>query len=89
MSTDHTEHSTDTYEQAQQAASFFSQLLSGWGIPGGIARILAGAIIGALAALYALSTAGCTASYSQNAEGELSYSGSIVLPEPVTVNPTK
>lgn len=83
-----TENTTDN-GQAERAASFLTRLLSGWGVPGGIARIIAGGIIGALAALYALSSTGCTASYAQNAEGDRSYSASIVLPEPITVTPNK
>lgn len=75
--------------QGARAASFLTRLLSGWGVPGGIARIIAGGIIGAFAALYALGATGCTTSYSQNAQGEVSYSGSLVLPEPVILTPTK
>lgn len=82
--------STENYNaQAARAASFLTRLLSGWGVPGGIARILAGAIIGALAALYALSAAGGPAGYSQNAAGDRSFSGSVVLPDPLTITPTK
>ena len=48
-----------------KAAGFFTSLFAGWGVPGGIARILAGAVIGALAALAALTQSGCTADYQQ------------------------
>ena len=82
-----TENTHTTNGQASRAASFLTRLLSGWGVPGGIARIIAGAAIGALAAICALGASGCTASYSQNAQGELNYSGSLVLPEPVMITP--
>ncbi len=75
--------------QAARAASFISRLLVARGVPGGIARIIAGALIGALAAMYALSATGCTASYAQNAAGDRSYSAAIVLPEPIAATPDK
>lgn len=48
-------------DKEDKAAGFFTRLLTGWGVPGGIARIIAGAIIGALAALAALTQNGCKA----------------------------
>lgn len=42
-------------------SQFFTALFSGWGVPGGLARILAGAVLGALSALWALSQMDCTA----------------------------
>lgn len=51
----------DTEDKATKAAGFFTRLLTGWGVPGGIARIIAGAILGALGALAALTQSGCTA----------------------------
>ena len=47
--------------KAKKAAGWVTGLLTGWGIPGTIARILAGAIIGAIATAAALTgTAGST-----------------------------
>ncbi len=68
-------------EQQQKAEGFLSRLFTGWGVPGSVARILAGAIVGAVAAWVALSQSGCTADYSQNADGSLQYHGTIVLPQ--------
>lgn len=42
-----------------QESDFLTNLFAGWGVPGGIARILAGAVLGALSALWALSQSGC------------------------------
>lgn len=69
----------ETDDKATKAAGFFSALFTGWGVPGGIARILAGAVIGALAALAALTQGGCTADYHQSADG-VDFSGSLVFP---------
>lgn len=71
-------------DKTTKAAGFFTSLFAGWGVPGGIARILAGAVIGALAALAALTQSGCTADYHQNADG-VDFSGSLVFPiQPIT-----
>ncbi len=74
---------TNTNEKAKKAAGWVSGLLTGWGIPGTIARILAGAIIGAIATAAALTGTGCTASYKQTAEGAVEYSHALTLPLPV------
>ncbi len=72
----------DTEEnKKEKAEGFLSRLFTGWGVPGSVARILAGAIVGAVAAWVALSQSGCTADYSQNADGSLQYHGTIVLPQ--------
>lgn len=53
--------SSGVTQKAKKAAGWVTGLLTGWGIPGTIARILAGAIIGALATAAALTgTAGST-----------------------------
>lgn len=69
----------DKAEKASKAAGCISGLLTGWGVPGAVARIIAGAIIGAVAAYLALSQSGCTASYHQTAEGTY-FDGVLVLP---------
>lgn len=74
---------TNTNEKAKKAAGWVTGLLTGWGIPGTIARIIAGAIIGAVATALALTGTGCTASYKQTAEGAVEYSHALTLPLPV------
>ena len=64
-------------------------LLTGWGIPGTIARIIAGAIVGAIATAAALTGTGCTASYKQTADGAVDYSHSLTLPLPVETSSDK
>ena len=75
----------NTDDKTTKAAGFFTSLFSGWGVPGGIARILAGAVIGALAALAALTQGGCTASYTQT-EGCIHFDGGLALPVDNTRN---
>lgn len=65
-------------DKTTKATGFFTALFTGWGVPGGIARILAGAVIGALAALAALAQSGCSADYHQSADG-VDFSGSLVF----------
>jgi len=74
---------TNTNEKAKKAAGWVTGLLTGWGIPGTIARILAGAIIGALATAAALTgTGGSTndevrstnSHHAAHAGGEISQS---------------
>lgn len=77
---------TNNENKTTQAAGWVTNLLTGWGIPGTIARILAGAIIGAICAAYAITGTGCTAAYTQTADGDVSYTGT-VIPLPLdTIN---
>lgn len=71
----------------EEKTSWLAGLLSGWGIKESWAKIIAGAIIGALAAMGALTQTGCTASYSQSAEGDIS--SSVTIAPPVTQSLTK
>lgn len=64
----------------KEKASWLTALLSGWGIRESWAKIIAGAVIGALCAAGVLSLDGCTASMSQAADGSWQYSGIIILP---------
>ena len=64
----------------QQKHTWLTALLTGWGIKESWAKVLAGAVIGALAACGLLSS--CTASYSQTAAGDLSARITIVEPQP-------
>lgn len=80
---------TNNNEKAEKVAGWLTGLLTGWGIPGTLARIVAGAIIGALATAAALSGSGCTASYKQTAEGAVDYCHSLTLPLPVDTSTDK
>lgn len=67
---------------AAKAANFVTGLLTGWGVPAAWAKAVSGAIIGAaIGALVAVGVlTGCTTSYTQTAAGDISYTGSIVIP---------
>lgn len=82
-------NTTNTNEKAKKAAGWVTGLLTGWGIPGTIARIIAGAIVGAIATAAALTGTGCTASYKQTAAGDVDYSHSLTLPLPVETSSDK
>ncbi len=58
--------------------SWLAGLLTGWGIRESWAKIIAGAVIGAAVAAGLLS--GCTATYSQAADGAVEWHGAVVLP---------
>lgn len=64
----------------KEKASWLVGLLHGWGIKESWAKVIAGAIIGALCAAGVLSLDGCTASVSQAADGSWTYTGVIVMP---------
>ncbi|MBQ4636246.1 MAG: hypothetical protein IJB64_07405 [Akkermansia sp.] len=59
--------------------SWLTGLLTGWGIKESWAKVIAGMVIGALAAAGLLSS--CTASYSQSASGDIQFSGTVVVPQ--------
>lgn len=80
---------TNKNEKAKKAAGWVTGLLTGWGIPGTIARIIAGAIVGAIATAAALTGTGCTASYKQTADGAVDYSHRLTLPLPVETSSDK
>lgn len=69
-------------DKAAKAANFVTGLLTGWGVPAAWAKALSGAIIGAvIGALVAVGVlTSCTTTYSQTADGDISYTGSIVIP---------
>lgn len=60
--------------------NWLTGLLTGWGIKECWAKILAGAIIGALSAAGLLCTSACSTNYSQTADGALEFSNRIILP---------
>lgn len=68
-------------EQAAKAAGWLISLLTGWGVPGSIARILSGAIIGAAIAVMAMAGSSCTTTYEQTAEGGTAFSN-VISPIP-------
>ncbi len=71
-------NNTTTKDTAEKAAGLLTSLLTGWGIPGGIARILTGAAIGAALAVASLLEQSCTARYSKTADGDIRYEASII-----------
>lgn len=60
--------------------SWLTGLLTGWGIKESWAKVIAGMVIGALAAAGLLTS--CTACYSQSAAGDIQFSGTVVTPQP-------
>ena len=58
---------------AEKTKGFLTALFTGWGVPGSLARILTGAVLGALSALWALSQSGCTAEWTQSPDGSSWY----------------
>ena len=76
----------EKHNQEQKAAGWLVTVLTGWGIPGSLARVLAGAIVGALAAWYVVTSTGCSVSYTQLPDGTIQAHGKVVKPAlPVTV----
>ena len=65
---------------SKEKYSWLTGLLAGWGIKKSWAKVLAGAVIGALVAAGVLT--GCTVRYTQSAAGDISARVTIVEPEP-------
>lgn len=63
--------------KTKNAHTWLTGLLTGWGVKESWAKVLAGAVIGALVAAGVLQLSGCSVDYSQSAEG-VRYHGSIV-----------
>ena len=61
-----------------KAYNWLTSLLTGWGLKESWAKLVAGALIGACVAAGVLTLDGCTASYSQTADGAIEYTGSII-----------
>ena len=66
----------------KQKFSWLTGLLTGWGIKESWAKIIAGAIIGALAAVGLLTQSSSTASYTQSASGDIAATVTLVEPQP-------
>ncbi len=64
----------------KEQASWLASLLTGWGVKESWAKVIAGAVIGALIAAGLLTQSGCTVSASQSADGSWNYSGELVQP---------
>ncbi len=71
----------------KEKANWLAGLLSGWGIKESWAKIIAGALIGALAAAGILTQTGCAVDITRAADGSLSLRGSVI--QPVTVQEGK
>lgn len=69
--------------------SWLAGLLTGWGIKESWAKIIAGAVIGALAAAGLLASEGCTVTASQGADGAWSYSGEVIPVKDLNLNDDK
>lgn len=62
----------------KETHNWLAGLLTGWGIKECWAKVIAGAIVGALAALGLLT--GCSGKYTQNAAGDVQADWVLVLP---------
>ena len=71
-------------KKSEKAAGFLTNLFTGWGIPGTIARILAGAIVGAVAGWYLATSTSCTVTYTKLPDGTVKAAGAVVRPVTVT-----
>ena len=60
--------------------TWLTSLLAGWGVKECWAKVIAGAVIGALCAAGVLALDGCTLSYKQSALGDIEFSNTVVLP---------
>ena len=74
----------EKHEKEEKAAGFLTGLLTGWGVPGNIARIIAGAIVGAVAAWYITTQTSCTVTYTKLPDGTVHATGAMAKPVHVT-----
>lgn len=58
--------------------TWLTSVLTGWGVKECWAKVIAGAIIGALCAAGVLALDGCAVRYSQTASGDIEYTGRII-----------
>ena len=73
----------------REVKSYLTAIFTGWGIPGGIARIISGAVLGALSAFWALSQTGCTVEWTLSPDGASTWHGSVMPNPPGEVLHTK
>ena len=74
----------EKHEAAEKAAGWLTKVLTGWGVPGAIARVIAGAIVGAVAAWYLATSTGCSVTYTKLPDGTVVAQGSVAKPVHVT-----
>lgn len=58
--------------------TWITSVLTGWGVKECWAKVIAGAVLGALCAAGMLALDGCAVSYRQTASGDIEYTGSII-----------
>ena len=74
----------EKHENEEKAANWLVKVLTGWGVPGTLARVIAGAIVGAVAGWYLATATGCTVSYTKLPDGTVKAQGAVVKPVHVT-----
>ena len=74
----------EKHENEEKAANWLVKVLTGWGVPGTLARVLAGAIVGAVAGWYLATATGCTVSYTKLPDGTVKAQGAVAKPVTVT-----
>lgn len=67
-------------EKKEQAVSWLTSLLTGWGIKQSWAQYIAAAVVGAVAAVLMMMQTSCTTTATQGADGSWSYVGELVVP---------
>jgi hypothetical protein len=67
-------------KQVEKTNSWLTGLLTGWGMRAVWAKVIAGAIIGALCATGILSLDSCSTSYRQSAAGDIEFTTTVVHP---------
>lgn len=75
---------TEKHENEEKAANWLVKVLTGCGVSGTLARVLAGAIVGAVAGWYVATATGCTVSYTKLPDGTVQAHGAVVKPVHVT-----
>lgn len=64
-------------KQTKNAHTWLTGMLTGWGLRESWAKLVAGAVVGALVAAGVLQLSGCSVDYTQNAAG-IEYHGAVV-----------
>lgn len=68
-------------EKAKSAHGKVTTWLTGLGVPGNWAKVASGAVIGGVIGVLATCQQSCTATYTQNAAGDIEFRGTVVVPE--------
>lgn len=77
------------HKEPEKQYDFLTNFLTGLGVPANWAKVIGGAIIGALCAIGFLSASSCTFNYSKGANGAVSAHGALSLPKHVEQTVTK